>query len=133
MLGYFLCLFAILPAFSLDVFFWFLGKTTRQHDVLGLFRSTLQMLVTVSSPFKIALTMAVLLLAFASDSPRPTRGIGLLIVSLLGLACSLHLLFFRGGVGSGGVVMMLPPTAATLLGLSWGSRLLESSATSACG
>ena len=131
MLGYLLCLFAIPPALSLEIFCWFLGRTTRQHDVLGLFRSMLQTLATVSSPSKLGLTMLVLLFAFAAEAPRSTRGIGLLIVSLIGLGCSLHLLLFTRG-GGGGAVMMLPSTAATLLSVALGSRLLESS-TSACG
>jgi hypothetical protein len=68
MLGYFLCLAVLTPALSLDVFFRLLGKTSRQHEVLGVFSTLLQLFATVTSPFRIAFTLGVLLLALFIES-----------------------------------------------------------------
>ena len=127
-LGYLLCLVALLPAFSLNVFFWLIGRTTRQHDFLGLFRSTLQMMVTVSSPYKIALTVFALLLAFASESPRSTRAVALLLISVVGVVGSLQMLYSGRG-GTGAAIVMWPSTFATLAGVSWGARVLTTGAS----
>ena len=68
MLGYFLCLAVLTPALSLDVFFSLLGKTSRQHEVLSLFSTLLQLFATVTSPFRIAFTLAVLLFVLCVES-----------------------------------------------------------------
>jgi hypothetical protein len=81
-----------MPALARDVFVRLLGRTTRPHDWFGIFRSTLQMMVTVSSPYKIALTVTALLLVFVSDSSRSIRAISLLAISMVGLIGSLQML-----------------------------------------
>jgi hypothetical protein len=66
LLSYFLCLAVLTPALSLDVFFSLFSKAPRQHDLLSIFAMLLQLLATVTSPVKIALTLAVFCLAFAA-------------------------------------------------------------------
>ena len=66
LLGYFLCLVALTPTLSLDVFFSLLNKAPRQHDLLAIFGTLLQLLATVTSPVKIALTLAMFCFAFAA-------------------------------------------------------------------
>jgi hypothetical protein len=131
--GYLLGLVAVLPAFSSGTFFWLLGRTTRQHDWLAIYRATVQMMANVASPVKLALTMAVLLLAFASDSPRPTRGMGLLAASIAGLVIILQIAFVARSAGIGVPLITLPSTAATLVGFSWGFRLLGCQAAACNG
>ena len=65
-LSYFLCLVVLTPALSLDVFLGLLNKTPRQHDVLAMLSTLLQLLATVTSPVKVALTLALLLCAVAA-------------------------------------------------------------------
>ena len=65
-LGYFLCLAVLTPTLSLDVFFNVLSKAPRQHDLLAAFATLLQLLATVTSPVRIALTLAVFCFAFAA-------------------------------------------------------------------
>ena len=66
LLGYFLGLLVLAPTLSLDVFFGLLGKAPRPHDLLSFYATLLQLLATVTSPVKIALTLAVLCFAFAA-------------------------------------------------------------------
>jgi hypothetical protein len=86
LLGYLLCLVVLTPAFSVDVFFALIGATSRLHDLLAIVRAVSRMLQSVTSPFKIALTVAVLIGVFAADSPRTTRGFILLVASAAGIA-----------------------------------------------
>ena len=65
MLGYLLCLAVLSPALSLEIFLGVLAKTPRQHDVLALLGTTLQLLVSVTSPVKIALMLCIVLCASA--------------------------------------------------------------------
>ena len=78
MIGYFLCLAVLTPALSLDVFFGLLGKTPRQHDVLALLGTLLQLFATVTSPFRIAFTLAVFLCAFVVESDHLKQGVALI-------------------------------------------------------
>src|SRR5262245_3172068 len=82
----------LMPALARDVFLRLLGRTNRPHDWLGIFRSTLQMMVSVSSPYKIALTVTALLLMFVGDSSRPARAITLWMISMAGLISGLQML-----------------------------------------
>ncbi|MGH7957837.1 MAG: hypothetical protein ACREH8_12640 [Opitutaceae bacterium] len=72
-LGYFLCLAVLTPALSLDVFLGLLGKTPRQHDVLAIFATLLQLLATVTSPVKVAISLGIVFCAIAAR--RATRRI----------------------------------------------------------
>ena len=77
-LGYILCLVALTPALSLDVFLGFLNKTPRQHDVLTVLSTLLQLLATVTSPVKVAITLGIFFCAYAvrratmAVKPRPS-------------------------------------------------------------
>ena len=82
MLGYFLCLAVLTPALSLDVFFRLLGKTSRQHEVLGVFSTLLQLFATVTSPFRIAFTLAVFLFALFIESVWLQRTLALVIAGV---------------------------------------------------
>ena len=62
-MSYFLCLVVLMPALSQEVFLGFLGRVPRQHDLLAVFSTLLQLLATVTSPMKIALTLGLLALA----------------------------------------------------------------------
>ena len=128
-IGYFLCLAVIMPAFSLDVFFALLGATTRQHDLLALFRATSQMLATVTSPVKIGLTIIILFGTFAVDSARSTRGMALIVASVVGLVSMLQVFILSRAVGAGAAIIILPSAAASLVTFSWGTRLLANTAT----
>jgi len=66
LLSYFLCLMVLTPTLSLDVFFSLLGRAPRQHDLLAVFGTLLQLLATVTSPVKIAFSLSMLLFAFAA-------------------------------------------------------------------
>ena len=124
LLGYFLCLVVLTPAFSVDVFFALIGATTRLHDLLAIVRAVSRMLQSVTSPFKIALTVAVLLAVFASDFPRTTRGFILLIASGAGIAGMLHIwhAFAAAGTGMGLTIGLW--VAGSLLMFVTGSRLV---------
>ena len=74
-----------MTACSTDVFFALLGATSRLHDLLAVFRATSRMLLTVTSPFKIGLTVLVLMAVFAAESGRVTRGIVLSGITLFGV------------------------------------------------
>ena len=65
MFGYLLCLAVLTPALSLEVVLSLLGKIPRQHDVLAALSTLLQLLGSVTSPMKVALTLGVLLCACA--------------------------------------------------------------------
>ena len=113
-----------MPAFSTDVFFALLGATSRLHDLLALFRAMSRMLMTVTSPYKIALTLLVLLGVFAMDSERGTRGVVLLGVSVF--ACGSILPLLLQGVGIGAApVFLLAGTPAIAVGCRSGARLLN--------
>jgi hypothetical protein len=81
-LGYFLCLAALTPALSLDVFLIFLSRMPRQHDVLAILTTLLQLLATVTSPVKVAITLGIISCAFAvrrvtmAIKPRPALWYG---------------------------------------------------------
>jgi hypothetical protein len=90
MLGYFLCLAVLTPALSLDVFFSLLGKTPRQHDVLGVFSTLLQLFATVTSPFRIAFTLAVFLFALVIESNWLQRALALVMEGVDELGCALR-------------------------------------------
>lgn len=124
LLGYFLCLVVVTPALSVDVFFALIGTTSRQHDLLAMVRSLSRMLLSVTSPFKIALTLLVLVGAFASDFARSTRGTGLLLASALGVASLLQTFTVSPGAGLGSMVILLTGMTATLAGFSGGLRLI---------
>jgi hypothetical protein len=79
MLGYFLCLAVLTPALSLDVFFSLLGKTSRQNELLSAFSTLLQLFATVTSPFRIAFTLAVFLFAMFIESVWLQRTFSLVI------------------------------------------------------
>jgi hypothetical protein len=66
LLSYFLCLAVLTPTLSLDVFFCLLSRVPRQHDLLAIFGTLLQLLATVTSPVKIAFSLGVLCFAFAA-------------------------------------------------------------------
>ena len=129
LLGYSLCLVVLTPALSVDVFFALIGATSRLHDLLALFRAVSRMLQSVTSPFKIALTLVVLLGVFASDFARSTRGIILLAAATAGIAGMLQTAALHPAAGNGFVLVLGLWTVATLLTFSWGSRLLATSTT----
>jgi hypothetical protein len=123
LLGYFLCLAALLPALSLDVFFGVLGKTSRQHDVLVVIRTVVQLLATVTSPFRITLTLAVMLCAFIAESEGSRRGVGFFVLGVAGLGCMLHVVPMDHVAGFGAAIALLPATLASFAGCSCGSRV----------
>ena len=122
LLGYFVCLVALAPALSLDVFFGLLGKTTRQYEVLTIYRAILQMLTTVTSPAKIAVATAVLLFGYAAESRSGRRVINLAVVTAAGFSSTLQLLAVSRSAGLGVVVLMIGSLAASLFGVSSGTR-----------
>ena len=130
LLGYFLCLVALVPALSPDVFFGLIGKTTRQYEVLTIYRAILQMLTTVTSPVKIALATAVLLFGYAVESRSGRRVINLAVVTAAGFSSTLQLLTVSRSAGLGVAAVMIGSSAASLFGVSWGTRGLET--TAAC-
>ena len=123
LLGYFLCLAALLPALSLDVFFGVIGKTSRQHDVLVVIRTAVQLLATVTSPFRITLTLAVMLCAYLVESEGSRRGIGFLVLGVAGLGCMLHVMPMGHVAGFGATLALLPAAQASFSGCSCGLRL----------
>lgn len=124
LLGYFLCLVVLTPALSIDVCFALIGATSRQHDLLAMVRTLSRMLLSVTSPFKIALTLLVLAGVFASGFARSTRGFGLLVASGLGAASLLQTLVLSPIAGLGSLVVLLVGTTVTLTGFSGGLRLI---------
>ncbi len=121
-LGYFVCLAILLPALSLDVFFGLLSKTNRQHEVLALIRSVVQILVTVTSPLRLGLTLAVLLCAYALESDWPKRGGALFVVCVVALGSILHVATLNQ-VDLSAATVLLPSALITVASFSWGSRL----------
>ena len=124
LLGYFLCLVVLTPAFSVDVFFALVGATSRLHDLLGMVRAVSRMLQSVTSPFKIALTLAVLIAVFASDFPRTTRGFILLVTGIAGMAGMLQTWHTSAAAGTEMGLTMGLWVAGTLLTFASGSRLM---------
>ena len=124
LLGYFLCLVVLTPAFSVDVFFALIGATSRLHDLLGMVRAISRMLQSVTSPFKIALTVAVLIAVFASDFPRTTRGFILLVAGIAGIAGLLQTWHTSAAVGAEMGLTIGLWLAGTLLTFASGSRLV---------
>lgn len=124
LLGYFLCLVVVTPALSVDVFFALIGATSRQHDLLAMIRTLSRMLLSVTSPFKIALMLLVLAGMFASDLARSTRGAALLLAGGLGAASLLQSLAFSPQVSLGSLMMLLIGASATLVSFSGGLRLI---------
>jgi drug/metabolite transporter (DMT)-like permease len=128
LLGYFLCLFALVPALSLEVFFGLLGKTTRQHEVLSILRMLLQLLTSVTSPVKIALATTVLLFGLAAESCWGRRIITVLVVGAAGFSSTLQM-FSLGRAGLGVAAAMMFTSTASLVSISWGTRLLGTTPT----
>ena len=120
--GYFACLAMLTPALSLDVFFGLLGKTSRQHDILALIRTIVQLLSTVTSPFRIALTVAVLVCAHTVESDRPKRVIAWVVLCAGSL---LHLMTISRDAGANAALILVPSTLVTLASFSWSSRVLD--------
>jgi hypothetical protein len=129
LLGYSLCLVVLTPALSVDVFFALIGATSRLHDLLALLRAVSRMLQSVTSPFKIALTLVVLLGVFASDFARSTRGVILLATGTAGIAGLLQTATLHSAANTGFALVLGFWTVAALLTFSWGSRLLAASTT----
>jgi hypothetical protein len=127
LLGYLLCLVVLTPAFSVDVFFALIGATSRLHDLLAIVRAVSRMLQSVTSPFKIALTVAMLLAVFASDFPRTTRGLILLVTSAAGAAGILHAATFTYTTELQLGLALAPWVIMTALSLPLGSRLVTGS------
>jgi hypothetical protein len=127
LLGYLLCLVVLTPAFSVDVFFALIGATSRLHDLLAIVRAVSRMLQSVTSPFKIALTVAVLIGVFASDFPRTTRGLILLVTSAAGAAGILHAATFTYTTELQLGLALAPWVIMTALSLPLGSRLVTGS------
>ena len=122
--GYLLCVLALTPALSLAVFFGVIGKSTRQHDLLELFRSAMQMAAGVTSPFKLGMILAVLLGVFIAGSPRPTRGAALFAAGAAGLMGVMQAILIASPNGFGAAFTLFPWTAVTLTSLSGSWRLL---------
>src|SRR5215217_9787700 len=123
-IGYSFCLAVLMPAFSTDVFFALLGATTRLHDLLAILRATSRMMITVSSPFKIGLTVLVLMAAFAADSGRTTRGVVLLGASILTLFSVLYGGSLNAAAGLTSTVAMFGAAGAILASINGSARLL---------
>jgi hypothetical protein len=79
MIGYFICLAVLAPALSVDVFFGLLGKTPWQYEILVVLSTLLQLFATVTSPFRIAFTLAVFLCAVAVESRRIEQAFALVL------------------------------------------------------
>jgi hypothetical protein len=122
-------LVVVTPALSVDVFFALIGATSRLHDLLALLRAISRMLQSVTSPFKIALMLAILLGAFASDFARSTRGLILIAAGTAGIAGMLQTATVHATTGTGLAFVLGLWTVATLLTFTWGSRLLATSTT----
>lgn len=120
--GYFLCLLAIMPAYSMDAFFRLIGKSTRQHDILDLFRFTVQTLANVTSPFKIGLMLAVATSVFLAGGVRPARIAALLVVGLAGLLGSAQMFLLGRSAGMGAAILLVPSTISTFASFWWASR-----------
>jgi hypothetical protein len=123
-LGYFLCVLALTPALSLEVFFGVIGRSTRQHDLLELFRFAVQMAVGVTSPFKLAMVLAVITGVFIAGSSRPARGAILFAIAAAVLLAVMHLSFMFPSLGFRAAVAFVPSIAATFVSLSGATRLL---------
>lgn len=119
----------VTPALSVDVFFALIGATSRLHDLLALLRAISRTLQSVTSPFKIALMLVVLLGVFASDFAGSTRGRILLAAGTAGIAGMLQTATVHSAAGTGLAIALGLWTVATLLTFSWGSRLLATSTT----
>ena len=119
----------VTPALSVDVFFALIGATSRLHDLLALLRSVSRMLQSVTSPFKIALTLVVLLGVFASGFARSTRGLILLAVGIAGIAGTLQTATVHAAAGTGLAMVLGLWTVATLLTFIGASRLVATPTT----
>jgi hypothetical protein len=129
LLGYFLCLAVLMPALSLEVFFRLVGRTTRLPEVFAFFRTILQLLVSVTSPVKIALATAVLLFAYAFESCWAKRVIAMMVFGLAGFFSLLQILAVSRAAGIGAAAVMICSSAASLVSVSWASRMIDTTAT----
>lgn len=68
--GYVRLFRALAPALSLAVSIWVVARLARRHELLEVVRVVVQTLATVTSPVRIALTLAVLLAVFAARRLR---------------------------------------------------------------
>ena len=127
LLGYLICLLVLTPALSVDVFFALIGATNRLHDLLAMVRALSRMLQSVTSPFKIALTVAVLIGVFASDFSRTTRGSLLLVAGATGLVGMLQGAIVHRVPGFESLAALGLWAAAALAVLVCGARLLTTS------
>jgi hypothetical protein len=124
LIGYSLCLLALMPALSLEVFFGLLGRTSHQHEALAIVRTILQLLTSVSSPAKIGLATGVLLLAYAAESGSARRILTLVVVSAAGFSSTLQLLSLGHGEGIGAAALVLCSSLASALSASDDTRAL---------
>ncbi len=127
LLGYLICLLVLTPALSVDVFFALIGATSRLHDLLAMVRALSRMLQSVTSPFKIALTLAVLIGVFASEFSRTTRGSLLLVAGATGLVGMLQGATVHPVIGLESLAALGPWAAAALAVLVCGARLITTS------
>jgi hypothetical protein len=130
LLGYLICLLVLTPALSVDVFFALIGATNRLHDLLAMVRALSRMLQSVTSPFKIALTLAVLIGVFASDFSRTTRGSLLLVAGATGLVGMLQSAMIHPVIGLEPLASLVAWAAAALAALVCGARMMTTSAGS---
>ncbi len=125
--GYLICLLVLTPALSVDVFFALIGATNRLHDLLAMVRALSRMLQSVTSPFKIALTLAVLIGVFASDFSRTTRGFILLVASASGAAGVMQVAMIHPVSGIQLATDLAPYAIPTLASFAFGARLIATS------
>lgn len=129
LLGYVLGLAILMPALSIEVFVGIVGKTTRLPEVFAIFRTILQMLVSVTSPVKIALATAVLLFAYAAESCWAKRVVGMLIFGLAGFLSVTQMAALSHASGTGVALVMMGSSAGSVLGISWSSSAIATTAT----
>ena len=121
-LGNLLCLLGVVPGLPLEAFLWTLSRTGRPHHVIGVLRSLLQTLATVSSPVRIAFTFMVLIVSFIADVAKPPRETSTMAIVAIGLVFSTQLALVSQGAGAE-LGAAIPAAAATLFSFSWSSRL----------
>ena len=128
-LGYLLFLAILMPALSLEVFFGLIGRTTRQYEVLTIFRAIQQMLTTVTSPVKIGLATAVLLFAYAAESCWAKRVVALIVFGFAGFFSLLQVLEVSRVAEFGAAAIMMGSSAVSLVSVSWASAVLDTNGT----
>lgn len=114
--GIFSYAFGFLPAVTLALFVWLISRSTRQDELVEMFRFSLQAFVGVTSPVKMGAIVMVLMTLLVAGWLRPARWMVVLVAGAVGLTLLGHLATIAN------VHLLFPVSIESASGMDWACR-----------